>query len=363
MRGTHRKVQTRMTADAATELTTLASPDGHERHSEHSPGLPINGNWRAQQGGGIGQHYGAVPHLPYPKGARAGLRSFITMSDTSIHTAVDLLGRGTTEPPPRVDDLMTPVIFADLERGRTSEQYRKTIAAVEARQTALLTLDGEVLKVSIVLAADKDQTLAAITRIVTDMVGRLEAVGTQELKPAQEMALMREIADTVAAVSAKVARVAADNLQMAGGAQGDPNPGPGTPKPGQGTGSSGNGSSSGAPSGGSGGGESALGSIVSSAMSGLPMVAMMAMSALKNNDKSQNRDEDDEDRPDQSPPPPGNNPEPPAPGENPPPPPGGNPPPPPGATPAPQAVADPQQPVATGEVTGLAAGAASTAAV
>ncbi|MGY4098683.1 hypothetical protein ACW2Q0_03835 [Nocardia sp. R16R-3T] len=223
-------------------------------------------------------HYWTV-ELVRPPGARTGLKSFIALAEAEIQTAVDLLGRGLTDPPPNVDDLMKPVIYESLGQSMTADQYEAALTKVETKQTALLTMDKKVMKTAIVISAENDRTLRSIQSVVKDLNLKLTAVGSGKLKSAQEVALMKAIAAAVEDVYEKVTAVADANAEMAGdSSKSDSNS----------AGSSAN--SSGGDSG-SGG----LGSLVQGLMSMIPMAAMavapIAQELLKSHEDP-NKDKD-----------------------------------------------------------------------
>ncbi|MBF6164670.1 hypothetical protein IU486_07765 [Streptomyces gardneri] len=201
--------------------------------------------------------------LHCPPGASEGLRAFIALADTAIQTAVDLLGRGMTTPPPKVDDLLKPAIYETLGKGEADDEYRKTIDKVEARQLKLLQMDDQVVKTSVTVAAEQVQALRSIKTIVTELNAKLKAAGTAKLKPAQELPLLKAVAAAVEAVYDKVTAIADLNEDMANGG-GKNNSGGGQA-----------GGGGGATGGGGGGGD-----IASSLASLLPMLAMLPMAAM-----------------------------------------------------------------------------------
>ncbi|WP_433710591.1 hypothetical protein ACQP2U_30270 [Nocardia sp. CA-084685] len=218
--------------------------------------------------------------LKPPPGASAGLKAFIAMAEEAIQTAVDLLGRGTPELPPNVDDLLRPVIYESIGDSLMKEQYQAALAKVQSRQTALLTYDTKVMKTSIVVAAGSDETLRAIKAIVAELQAKLKAAGSGKLKPAQEVALMKLVAEAIDLVYDKVEAVYQLNSDMAGdGKQGSDGSGPAS-----GSGQSGAGGSG-------GGGDGGLGQLVSM-LGMLPMMAMPLISQLPELLKQQDKDKD-----------------------------------------------------------------------
>ncbi|MFF7945118.1 hypothetical protein ACFZC5_36065 [Nocardia gamkensis] len=164
-------------------------------------------------------HYWPVTlHVP-PNGSRA-LESFIAMAELAIQKAVDLLGRGMPEPPPKVDDLLTPAVVGTLGKGETSQEYENVLIEVEARQTKLLQLDLQVAQTSIMVAADKDRTLSAIKEIVHTLNEELIAAGNAKLTPVQEGRLLESIAAKVQAVYRCVNAVYGQNEELANGPSG-----------------------------------------------------------------------------------------------------------------------------------------------
>ncbi|NKY59824.1 hypothetical protein [Nocardia flavorosea] len=154
--------------------------------------------------------------LVEPPGGSPGLLSYISMSEAAIQTAVDLLGRGMPQPPPKVDDLLTTVTQETLGKGEAEESYQTTLTAVQARQTSLLAMDNQVIDTSIVMAAEQDQTLRSIIGVVEHVNSVLASVGSADLKPAQEAKLMDLVGTAVEVVSAKVTAVSDLSSQMAG---------------------------------------------------------------------------------------------------------------------------------------------------
>ncbi|WP_040785507.1 hypothetical protein [Nocardia pneumoniae] len=198
--------------------------------------------------------------LHCPPGASEGLRAFIALADTAIQTAVDLLGRGMTTPPPKVDDLLEPAFYETLGKGKADEEYRKTIDKVEARQLQLLQMDNKVTKSSVTVAAEQVQALRSIKNIVAELNAKLKAAGNAKLKPSQELPLLKAVAAAVEAVYDKVTAIADLNEEVANGGKGS------------GGGQAGGGGGGGAPSGGGGGGDGGLSSL-------LPMLMMPLMAA------------------------------------------------------------------------------------
>ncbi|WP_067476884.1 hypothetical protein [Nocardia amamiensis] len=199
--------------------------------------------------------------LHCPPGASEGLRAFIGLADTAIQTAVDLLGRGMTTPPPKVDDLLEPAFYEALGKGKADEAYRKTVDKVEARQLQLLQMDNKVIKSSVTVAAEQVQALRSIKNIVAELNAKLKAAGNAKLKPAQELPLLKAVAAAVEAVYDKVTAIADLNEEVANGGKGS-----------SGGQAGGGGGGGGAPSGGGGGGDGGLSSL-------LPMLMMPLMAA------------------------------------------------------------------------------------
>ncbi|WP_460728130.1 hypothetical protein [Nocardia heshunensis] len=199
-----------------------------------------------------------------------GLKTFISTAATEIQTAVDLLGIGTTEPPPTVDSPTADEIIADFGEGETSADYQQVLTLLQNRQAALVQLDDTVLKVSNTVSAANNKTFATIMRSVGRLADDLNTacatLGSQSLKPAQESPLILEVSDTVDAVYAQVAQAAEHNRQMAGG--------------GQGGGSTGTGSSSGSGTAATSGSGSGGDGMMSGLMQMLTMLPMMGISML-----------------------------------------------------------------------------------
>ncbi|MEV4128493.1 hypothetical protein [Nocardia sp. NPDC049707] len=219
-----------------------------------------------------------------PPGASAGLKAFIAMAEEAIQTAVDLLGRGTPELPPKVDDLLRPVIYESIGDSLMKKQYEQALAKVQSRQTALLTYDTKVMKTSIVVAEGSDETLRAIKGIVAELQTKLKAAGSGKLKPAQEVALMKLVAEAVDLAYEKVEAVYQLNQDMAGSGNND-----------SGSNGSGSGGQSGSGGSGGGGGDGGLGQMMSM-LAMLPMMAMPLVSQLpqllKPHDKDKDKDKD-----------------------------------------------------------------------
>ncbi|MFI6361125.1 hypothetical protein ACIBG0_00100 [Nocardia sp. NPDC050630] len=225
-------------------------------------------------------HYWTVELTP-PPGASAGLKAFIAMAEEAIQTAVDLLGRGTPDLPPKVDDLLRPVIYESIGDSLMKKQYEEALAKVQSRQTALLTYDTKVMKTSIVVAAGSDETLRAIKEIVAELQTKLKAAGTGKLKPAREVAIMKLVAEAIDLVYEKVEAVYQLNNDMAG----DGNNGSGS------SGSGGSGQSGSGSAGGGGSGDGGLGQLVSM-LGMLPMMAMPLVAQLPQLLKQQDKDKD-----------------------------------------------------------------------
>jgi hypothetical protein len=210
----------------------------------------------------VGKHYLPVK-LDSPPGASAGLKSFIAMGQAAIQSAVDLLGRGTTKPPPQVEDLLRPVVYGHLGEGKLTDGYKEALNMVETRKSSLLTFDAEVLKTSIVVAADADKTLRDIKDIVDDLKTHLKSAGSATLKAPKESELLEAVATAVDKVYELVTDAAKSNEEKANGDSG-----------GSGSGDTGGGSS-GNGSGGSGGNG------LASALQALaPMASMIPMALM-----------------------------------------------------------------------------------
>ncbi|MFE2961016.1 hypothetical protein [Nocardia tengchongensis] len=166
-------------------------------------------------------HTRDIPALHRPPGASAALKSFLGMCDTAIQTAVDLLGRELTEPPPTMDDLLTKVVYTTLGTGTSATGYEQTLTAVETRRSALLTLDGKVLEVASTLTDDKDQNLAYIKTVVEQLDTGLRSLGSAKLTSQTEYSVMNGIGDAVHAIYQRVSQAAAKNAEMAGAGQSD----------------------------------------------------------------------------------------------------------------------------------------------
>ncbi|MET9489856.1 hypothetical protein [Nocardia sp. NPDC006630] len=264
----------------------------------------------APSGNGSG-HYWTV-QLYCPPGASVAAKHFIGLAQTAVQTAVDLLGRGTTQPPPAVDDLMTTVVFGYLGEGTTTTDYQQALAAVESRQSALLALDGQVLQVSDVMQSGKDSTLTSIQHVVTQLNVQLHAVGTGKLTSAKETVLMQQVAAAVEQVYDKVTTVAADNARMAGGSSGSSGGSGGSDPTGSSdptgndsgvtdasyttpvtSGTAGAGTTSAGTSGSSDGGSGGLGSILEMLpMMAIPLITAIVPELLKSNDKNDKHDSD-----------------------------------------------------------------------
>ncbi|MFC9435302.1 hypothetical protein [Nocardia sp. NPDC057030] len=211
------------------------------------------------------KHYASVDLVP-PKGASIGLVHFVGMADAAIQDAVDLLGHGVPTPPPDVADLLQPVVYRNLGQSEATEEYQKTISAIDARQGALLTMDRQVVTTSNVIAAEQNQTLGSIMQDVDALNAAfrnaeplLQAASNRQAKVAIEIPLMDTIAHTIQRVYARVMAVYQLNTQLAG------NSNSGTP---QNTSPAGQ-----QPAAGGGGGPDLLSSL-------MPMIAMLPMAAI-----------------------------------------------------------------------------------
>ncbi|WP_345497754.1 hypothetical protein [Nocardia callitridis] len=204
--------------------------------------------------------------LVRPQGASTGLRSFVGMAEAAIQTAVDLLGRGMPTPPPKVDDLLAPAVYKTLGEGEASKAYQRTIDQVDARQHQLLGMDNKVVKSSITVAAEQNQTLRSIQGIVAGLNKDLKIpVATGKVKQsAREMLLLDKIATAVERVYEKVNAVAQLNDDIANGDSD--------------SGASGQAQQTGGGNGG-GGGDGGLGSLVQM-LGMLPMMAAPLLSQI-----------------------------------------------------------------------------------
>gem|GEM_PF-4767846 len=219
---------------------------------------------------GVGQHYWTVT-LTAPSGASAALQQFVTMGQDAIQTAVDLLGRGATELPPIMDDLLQTVTYQDLGTGTASTDYQALLSEIESRQTSLLSTDNQVLQASITVSAATDTTLQYIETIVNDLQSEFSSI-TGTLTAAENTALMQQIGDAVDMVNARVTSVYQANQSIAGSSDSNSS-GTGS---GSGSGSSSTGTSTSAS--GTGSSDSSGSNILSSLMSIIPMLAMPLVS-------------------------------------------------------------------------------------
>ncbi|MEV5652516.1 hypothetical protein AB0L57_30065 [Nocardia sp. NPDC052254] len=248
---------------------------------EHSPQTPRNPGETPGDGGGnkpprstdgpvADTHYRTVKLDP-PAGASAALRSVVGMARTAIQTAVDLLGRGMPVPPPEVSDLLKPVVYGYLGQAESTEKYQRAMTAVNARQSSLLTYDHQIAQTSITVAANQDQTLAAIKEIVDELQTKLKAVPAK-LTTKQEVAVMAHVGAAVNKVYKLVSAVYSDNQSHAGNGSGTSNSGGSDSSNGTGSGTAANAgaANTGAANAGAGGG--GIGDIIGQL---LPMAAMM----------------------------------------------------------------------------------------
>ncbi|WP_328404176.1 hypothetical protein [Nocardia sp. NBC_00403] len=217
----------------------------------------------------VGKNYWPVK-LTVPAGASVGLKAFITMGEAAIQSAVDLLGRGTTKPPPQVEDLLRPVVYEHLGESKVTDGYKEALNMVESRKSSLLAFDKEVLKTSNVVAADQDKTLRDIKDIVTNLDGTLKRHGSAKLKAPEESPLLEAVATAVDKVYDLVTDVAKSNEEKA-------NPGKGN---GGGNGNGNGGGGNGNGGGGSGGGEGGAGGGLGGALQALAPMAMMIPMAM-----------------------------------------------------------------------------------
>ncbi|NNH69479.1 hypothetical protein HLB23_06275 [Nocardia uniformis] len=211
--------------------------------------------------------------LVRPKGASPGLLAFISFTETAIQSAVNLLGIGTTSPPPNVDDLVQPVQYENLGKSAASEDYQETLALVEARQSALIRADRNVVDVSKYVSDEDDMTLKAIKHIVSEL-NTTKLAGPQLIRDSDgnltgktELEVLGHLAEAIEAVYLKVTVVATENAKVAGE--------DGSDDDGKGSGGGGD-TADGA--GGGGGGDGLAGLLPILAM--LPMAAMPLISSL-----------------------------------------------------------------------------------
>jgi hypothetical protein len=194
---------------------------------------------------GVGQHYWTVTLTP-PAQASVALQQFVAMGQAAIQAAGDLLGRGATEPPPVVDDLLQTVIYEDLGSGTASSDYQALLSAIEQRKATLMAQDQQVMKVSAKVAAATDDTLAYIQTVVSELQSEFSSI-KGKLSAPEETALMTQIGDAIDLVNARVTTAYEVNQAHAGTGSG---------------GGSGSGSSSTGSGGGGGGGSNPLSSIM-----------------------------------------------------------------------------------------------------
>lgn len=202
----------------AEDGTDSASDDGTEDTSADTTDITAD-NVSEDAGATTVRTYGHtrdVPALYQPPGASVALKSFLGMCDTAIQTAVDLLGRELTEPPPTMDDLLTKVVYTTLGTGTAATGYEQTLTAVETRRRALLTLDAKVLEVASTLTDDKDQNLAYIKTVVEQLDTGLRSLGGAKLSSQTEYSVMYAIGDAVHTIYQRVSQAATKNAEMAG---------------------------------------------------------------------------------------------------------------------------------------------------
>jgi hypothetical protein len=223
-------------------------------------------------GYGVGQHYWVVTLTP-PAGASTALQQFVLMGQDAIQTSVDLLGRGTTELPPVVDDLLQTMTYQDLGSGSANSDYQALLSAIQDRQQTLLSKDNEVMQASITVSASTDSTLKYIESVVNELQSEFDAI-TGKLTAAEETALMQQIGVAIDIVNARVTSVYESNNAIAGtGAASDTGSDTGS------TGSDASDTTSGQTADtSSGSGSSGDSSGLSSIMEMLPMLAMPLMS-------------------------------------------------------------------------------------
>ena len=196
---------------------------------------------------GVGQHYWTVTLTP-PAKASVALQQFVAMGQAAIQAAVDLLGRGATELPPVVDDLLQTVIYKDLGSGTASSDYQALLSAIEQRKATLVAQDQQVMSVSAKVAAATDDTLAYIQTVVSELQSEFNSI-KGKLSAAEETALMTQIGDAIDLVNARVTTAYEVNQTHAGTGSG-------------GGGGSGSSSAGGGDTGSGGGGSNPLSSIM-----------------------------------------------------------------------------------------------------
>lgn len=250
-------------------MTSALSDAGANQQSGTADGTDTS----AQQGtgSGVGQHYWVVTLTP-PAGASTALQQFVLMGQDAIQTSVDLLGRGATELPPVVDDLLQTVTYQDLGTGSASSDYQALLSAIEDRQQTLLSKDSDVMQASITVSAATDSTLKFIEGVVNELQSEFDAI-TGKLTAAEETALMQQIGVAIDIVNARVTSVYEANNAIAGtssGATSDPVSATGS------TGSDASDTTDGQTTGTSSGSGDSSG--LSSIMEMLPMLAMPLMS-------------------------------------------------------------------------------------
>lgn len=208
-------------------------------------------------------HYWTVTLVP-PAGASTGLQQYIMYTQDVIQLCVDLLGVHKT-PPPTMKPLVQGVDTAALGQSTTTDQYKQAAAALATQTSALASIDDQLAQTITTVANGQDATLSQIQQIVQTLQGELDAVGSGQLKAADEAPLMADLSDALTQVLTVVGSTSDTNTTVANNVDSTTNTGV-TPNNSQ-------------QSSGSGGGSDTLGQILQ-ALAMLPMAAAQMLPSL-----------------------------------------------------------------------------------
>ncbi|WP_406232041.1 hypothetical protein [Nocardia sp. NBC_01009] len=150
-----------------------------------------------------------------PPGASARFKAELMLAQRAIKTAIDLLGCGGPILPPRMDDLLKSAPGGSFGESQANEIYEKIEAFVAKLKQSLLHMDWKVHEASGTVADERKRALRAIHGIVARLKTELKAVGTAELKPAEETALWRRVEAALEAVFDQVDSVSEFNQDIA----------------------------------------------------------------------------------------------------------------------------------------------------
>ncbi|WP_280393744.1 hypothetical protein [Nocardia brasiliensis] len=166
--------------------------------------------------------YFRTESLVPPRGASVGLIQFIAEADSEIRIAFELLGAGTTSPPPDVAAALISVPPTELGSGAATAEYQRFRATLDEQGSALLSMDRTVADATGVVADRQQRALRAMAAIVADLNADLRRFDSVRISPAVESQLLPRIAAGVAAVYDQLVAATEFNRQVAYGSGAHP---------------------------------------------------------------------------------------------------------------------------------------------